>query len=146
MISHALSAQQLLTGSVASQESYINMWDLEVFMNRKWFSMGLRIQTDSIARKPFQICKKRWCFNVKTLIVDQEVVSSNSINCRWARIFHIELGLKIRVYVLRCWLWLVIAPVLDLKRIADVLDRHTIHIQDIAYAHPAQNNLSDYLG
>ena len=34
------------------------------------------------------------------LIVDQKAVDSNPIHGRWAEIFHIELGLKIRVSVL----------------------------------------------
>ena len=88
-IPHALSAQQLLTCSVASQEWYINILDLEMLINGKWSSTGLRIQTDSIAWKLFQICKERCCSSLKTWIVDQEVVSSNFIYCRWVGVFHI---------------------------------------------------------
>ena len=92
-----------------------------MLINLKWSWTDLRIRTDFIACKHFEICMKRWRSSGKIRIVDQEVVSSNTINCRgpgsfkdsWdlqyvrgcgfkyhqlqgARVFQRQLGLTIR--------------------------------------------------
>ena len=52
-----------------------------------------------------------------------------------AGVLRIQLGLKIRVYVLHPdWLWSVIAPALGLKTIPDLLDTNSTQT-GIAYAH-----------
>ena len=62
-----------------------------------------------------------------------------------AGVLHIELGLKIWVYVLRDWLWSVIAPALGLKTIPDLLDTNSTHT-GIAYAYLAALHSCDYMG
>ena len=69
----ALSAVRLVPGRVASQECCIKVWDLEMLINGKRSSTGLRIQTDSIAYMPFSFVRNSGALVVRHLTVCQEV-------------------------------------------------------------------------